>query len=135
MDPLVLVFDEPTTGQDYAGRYRLCEIALDLNRRGTTVIMITHDMDLVARYARRTVVLGLGRILLDGPTREVFARPEILRGTYLEPPQAARLAQALEPTLAPTGALSVDEVLAVLGRAPGVRAHAVAARPTPEPAA
>jgi energy-coupling factor transport system ATP-binding protein len=135
MDPLVLVFDEPTTGQDYAGRYRLCEIALDLNRRGTTVIMITHDMDLVARYARRTVVLGLGRILLDGPTREVFARPEILRQTYLEPPQAARLAQALEPTVAPTGALSVDELLAVLGRPPGVRAPAVAAAPTPEPAA
>jgi energy-coupling factor transport system ATP-binding protein len=118
MRPLVLVFDEPTTGQDYAGRYRLCEIALDLNRLGTTVIMITHDMDLVARYAARTVVLGLGRVLLDGSTRDVFARADVLRETYLEPPQAARLAQALEPSIGPSGALSVDELLAVLAPRP-----------------
>ncbi|HEY3524063.1 MAG TPA: energy-coupling factor transporter ATPase [Candidatus Limnocylindrales bacterium] len=130
MRPLVLVFDEPTTGQDYAGRYRLCEIALDLNRLGTTVIMITHDMDLVARYAPRTVVLGLGRVLLDGPTRDVFARPDVLRETYLEPPQAARLAQALEPSIGPTGALSVDELGAVIvspaGAAPAPVAEASA---------
>ncbi|HEU4673096.1 MAG TPA: energy-coupling factor transporter ATPase [Candidatus Limnocylindrales bacterium] len=114
MRPLVLVFDEPTTGQDYAGRYRLCEIARDLNGLGTTVIMITHDMDLVARYAPRTVVLGLGRVILDGPTRDAFARPDVLRETYLEPPQAARLAQELAPSIGPTSALSVDELLAAL---------------------
>ncbi len=114
MRPLVLVFDEPTTGQDYVGRYRLCEIARDLNALGTTVIMITHDMDLVARYAPRTVVLGLGRVLLDGPTREAFARPDVLRRTYLEPPQAARLAQALAPSAGTANALSVDELLAWL---------------------
>lgn len=115
MRPEVLVFDEPTTGQDYVGRYRLCEIARQLNERGTTVIMITHDMDLVARYARRAVVLGLGRVLADGPTRQVFRQPELLRRTFLQPPQAAQVAQALAARGVPATALSVDEVLAALG--------------------
>jgi energy-coupling factor transporter ATP-binding protein EcfA2 len=127
MRPLVLVFDEPTTGQDYAGRYRLCEIARDLNAIGTTVVMITHDMDLVARYAPRTVVLGLGRVLLDGPTRAVFAQPEVLRQTYLEPPQAARLAQALAPSIGPNAALSVDELRAILAPAAAMRGVAAEA--------
>jgi len=119
MRPEVLIFDEPTTGQDYVGRYRLCEIARQLNDRGTTVIMITHDMDLVARYARRAVVLGLGRVLADGPTREVFRQPELLRRTFLQPPQAAQVAQALAPRGVPAEALSVDELLAALGAGGG----------------
>lgn len=114
MRPEILVFDEPTTGQDHRGRYQLCEIAAQLNERGTTVIMITHDMDLVARYARRAVVLGLGRILFDGSTREAFSRPELLRETFLAPPQAAQLAQALAGRGLRPDLLSVAEVLAAL---------------------
>jgi energy-coupling factor transport system ATP-binding protein len=118
MRPEILVFDEPTTGQDYRGRYQLCEIAAELNSRGTTVIMITHDMDLVARYTWRAVVLGLGRVLFDGSTREAFSRPELLRETFLAPPQAAQLAQALSGRGVRPDLLSVTEVLAALR--PGV---------------
>lgn len=111
MGPEILIFDEPTTGQDYAGRYRLCEIAQQLNERGTTVIMITHDMDLVARFAARSVVLGLGRVLLDAPTREVFGQPELLRRTYLQPPQAALVSQALTAFGVRADCVSVAELL------------------------
>ena len=111
MGPEILIFDEPTTGQDYAGRYRLCEIAEQLNERGTTVIMITHDMDLVARFAARSVVLGLGRVLLDAPTREVFGQPELLRRTYLQPPQAALVSQALTAFGVRADCVSVAELL------------------------
>jgi energy-coupling factor transport system ATP-binding protein len=127
MRPEILVFDEPTTGQDYRGRYQLCEIARQLNEAGTTVVMITHDMDLVARYAHRAVVLGLGRVIFDGSTRDAFGRPDMLRETFLAPPQAAQLAQALAGSGVRRDALSVDEVLAAIriagpgdsGRGPG----------------
>jgi energy-coupling factor transport system ATP-binding protein len=118
MRPEILVFDEPTTGQDHRGRYQLCEIARGLNERGATVVMITHDMDLVARYATRSVVLGLGKVIFDGPTREAFAQPELIGQTYLAPPQAARLAQALSAHEVPGDLLSVDEVLAAIRPTP-----------------
>ena len=118
MRPEVLVFDEPTTGQDHRGRYQLCEIARGLNERGTTVVMITHDMDLVAQYASRAVVLGMGRVIFDGPTREAFARPDLLRQTFLAPPQAAQLAQAVDAI--PDDLLSVAEVLDVIRPRSGV---------------
>ncbi|MHA1838796.1 MAG: energy-coupling factor ABC transporter ATP-binding protein, partial [Candidatus Ranarchaeia archaeon] len=96
MEPEILVFDEPTTGQDYAGRYEIGEIARQLNEKeGRTVIMITHDMDLVAKYAKRVVVFGKAQILLDGPTKEVFSKIDVLKETFLEPPQMTMLASQL----------------------------------------
>jgi energy-coupling factor transport system ATP-binding protein len=128
MRPEILVFDEPTTGQDHRGRYQLCEIAREMNERGTTVVMITHDMDLVARFARRSVVLGLGKVLFDGPTREAFARPDLIGQTFLAPPQAARVAQALSDVGVPNDLLSVSEVLATIQPLTTVPAGPEAAR-------
>lgn len=113
MEPQVLIFDEPTTGQDYKGRYELVEIARQLNEQGTTVIMVTHDMDLVAKYAERVFVLGQGRLLLEGPTAEVFNQREILASTYLTPPQISLLAQNLTKYHVPPTALTVDELYEV----------------------
>jgi energy-coupling factor transport system ATP-binding protein len=113
MEPQVLIFDEPTTGQDYRGRYELVEIARQLNEQGTTVIMVTHDMDLVAKYTQRVFVLGEGRLLLEGPTAEVFNQREILASTYLAPPQISLLAQNLRRFGVPPTVLSVDEMCQV----------------------
>jgi energy-coupling factor transport system ATP-binding protein len=112
MQPQVLIFDEPTTGQDYKGRYALADIARRLNEAGTTVVMITHDMDLIAEYAERVVVMGNARVLLDGPTREVFQERELLAQTFITPPQVTRLAQALEEVGIPPGVLTTDEFCA-----------------------
>jgi energy-coupling factor transport system ATP-binding protein len=67
-------------------------------------------MRIVAQYAQRTVVLGQGRVLLDGPTRQVFAQPEVLRQTFVEPPQITQLGQALNDHGLPRDALSVEEM-------------------------
>jgi energy-coupling factor transporter ATP-binding protein EcfA2 len=114
MHPEVLIFDEPTTGQDYRGRYELADIARQLNRSGTTVIMITHDMDLVAEYTARLVVMGEGRILLDGPTPEVFQAADLLAQTFIAPPQAAQLAQGLSSHGVPPGVLTTRELCNLL---------------------
>jgi energy-coupling factor transport system ATP-binding protein len=67
-------------------------------------------MPIVAQYAERTVVLGQGRVLLDGSTREVFSQPETLKQTFVEPPQITRLGQALATEGVPKDVLTVEEM-------------------------
>jgi energy-coupling factor transport system ATP-binding protein len=106
MKPDVMVLDEPTTGIDWNGSLQLMDSVTELNKQGHTIVTITHSMRVVAQYAHRTVVLANGKVILDGPTREVFAQPEILKTTFLAPPQITCLAQdlGLDPKT-----LSVDE--------------------------
>jgi energy-coupling factor transport system ATP-binding protein len=91
MKPEVLVIDEPTTGQDYKQSQEIMSLFVDLNNSGTTVLAVTHDMRLVASYASRTVVMGLGMILLDDVTENVFRQVDILQETHLRPPQITTL--------------------------------------------
>jgi energy-coupling factor transport system ATP-binding protein len=96
LDPQVLILDEPTTAQDHRGRYQLAEISRRICvESGRTILMITHDMDLIAHYAERLIVLWNGKIILDAPTSEAFARREILAQTFLRPPVAAEIAANL----------------------------------------
>jgi energy-coupling factor transport system ATP-binding protein len=112
MHPEILIFDEPTTGQDYKGRYQLCDLALTLNERfGATIIMISHDMSLIARYCQRTIIMGKANLLLDAPTRDAFMAADILESTFLSPPPIASLAQKLESHGMPSDILTVEEFL------------------------
>jgi len=95
MKPEIIIFDEPTTGQDYQGARYILEISRQLHEMGKTVIVITHHLYLMPNYAERVVVMGKGTILLDAPIREAFHELDLLASTYLTPPQAVLLAQAL----------------------------------------
>jgi energy-coupling factor transporter ATP-binding protein EcfA2 len=119
LGPEVLILDEPTTAQDHRGRYQLAELARQFHEEGGTVLMITHDVDLIARYAQRLIVLHEGRVLLDGPTAEVFARVEELRKSFVVPPVAAQLAQALAPLGMPAHVMTLEELSRALTPAEG----------------
>jgi energy-coupling factor transport system ATP-binding protein len=93
--PDVLIVDEPTTGQDPARSREIMDLLAELNAEGTTVLVITHVMELVAEYARRVLVLHNGRLLLEGAPRDVFARPDLLAVTRVSPPPVTRLALEL----------------------------------------
>jgi energy-coupling factor transport system ATP-binding protein len=108
MNTDVIVVDEPTTGQDPKMRREIMDLMKRLNDLGKTIIVITHDMNLVAEYIPRTVVMKDGKILIEGPTRQVFQRPEILIQAYLKPPQITELAQKI-PGL-PRDALTINEL-------------------------
>lgn len=95
MGTSAVIFDEPTIAQDYAGVRRLGQIVDELTAAGRTVIVISHDMDFVARHCHRVVVFSRGRVLADGDAASVFSRPDILQQAALEAPQIARLAHAL----------------------------------------
>lgn len=89
----ILVLDEPTTGQDYSEGLEIMEIVKELNMQGITAIMVTHDMELVALYAKRVIVIQSGMIIEDGQTKEILSREESLAQSNLTPPQAFLLAK------------------------------------------
>ncbi|MHA1617481.1 MAG: ABC transporter ATP-binding protein [Candidatus Njordarchaeales archaeon] len=113
MRPKILIADEPTTGQDFGSRKKYLELLEELNRRGTTIIVVSHDMDLIARYAKRVIVLKQGRVLFDGPTRVVFSREDILAETHIEPPYITRIGNKLRDFGVPT-VLTIEELILVL---------------------
>jgi len=96
MRPKVLIVDEPTTGQDYAMSKEIMDILLELNNSGTTIIVITHDMRLVAEYCRRTVVMKNGKIIFDGRPEELFENDRIMKESSLVAPQAVRISKKLK---------------------------------------
>ena len=96
MGPRVLILDEPTAGLDPAGRESLLENILNYRREtGCTVVLISHSMDDVARFADRLVVFDRGRIAMDGTPAEVFDRAAELKGMGLTVPAATEIALAL----------------------------------------
>jgi energy-coupling factor transport system ATP-binding protein len=118
--PQVIVVDEPTTGQDYRQSIDVMEFLTGLWRhRGHTIIIVTHEMPIVAAYAERVIALCRGRVLADGPTREVFAQPDLLAQTFVKPPQVTRLARAWAGTGVRADALTVDELVDEVVRVAG----------------
>ena len=95
VEPEVLVLDEPTTGQDYVECVEIMNIVRDANKSGTTVLMVSHDMEVVLDYADRTLLMLDGRIIDDGRTRNVLRRKAALERTGLKPPQIIELALTL----------------------------------------
>jgi energy-coupling factor transport system ATP-binding protein len=106
--PEVLILDEPTTGLDYAEQKRMMGLVRDLNEAGSTIIIVTHTMWVVAEYAHRAAVVRDGHITLHGNVREVFAREEELREAALRPPHIVSFSNSLG-----FPALSVEELTCI----------------------
>jgi energy-coupling factor transporter ATP-binding protein EcfA2 len=95
MQPEIIVVDEPTTGLDYHMVSSIMQLMRDLHSRGKTILIITHDMRLVADYCRRAVVIQAGHTVFTGTPRELFSSPEVLEASALRVPQAMSLSCAL----------------------------------------
>lgn len=99
MDPEILILDEPTAGLDPLAKEHLLSRIYDYNRqRGKTVILISHSMEDIARYADKVAVLNEGRLVRFDSTRKVFARAESLKEIGLRPPQVTSIMSALRET-------------------------------------
>ncbi len=94
--PEIIIVDEPTTGQDYRMSREMMDILTELNQSGSTVIVITHDMSLVAEYTRRAIVMKNGIIIFDGTPEELFQNDEIMSQSSLEAPQSVRVSRKLK---------------------------------------
>lgn len=116
--PKVIIVDEPTTGQDARQSIEIMDFLVELHEKhGHTVIIVTHDMDIVARYAKRIVAMADARIMGDGAPIDIFSNSDVLKATYIEPPQVTRLAMGLADRGVSPRVLSADALLAELDRA------------------
>lgn len=93
MNPNVLVFDEPTCGQDVEGNLRLKSIIQKLWEDGKICVAISHDMKFVVENFKRVIVMCKGRVLLDDDTEKVFSQPERLKESFVSPPPITKVAQ------------------------------------------
>ncbi len=114
LNPKVLVVDEPTTGQDYARAKVVMELCKKLNEEGRTIIIVSHNMDLIAEYCRYIYVMKEGDLLTEGTPKSVFSHPEVLIETSIVPPQITRLFQQAGEEM-PRDILTVGEALDFLG--------------------
>lgn len=114
MEPEYLILDEPAAGLDAPGKRTLFALLKKLNEEhGITIVLVSHNMDEVARYAHRVIAMAEGRIRLDGTPQEVFSRKETLEAIGLTRPQSVAFYQELVGDDAAAGALPLDsEVLA-----------------------
>lgn len=87
MEPPVVVLDEPTTGLDFRECAKVMNVIAELNARGTTVIMVCHDMEVVADCAKRVIAMTAGQVVADGETFAVLRDRDVLARTHLLPPQ------------------------------------------------
>ena len=113
LKPEILIVDEPMTGQDWKQAFELMELFKKLNKEEkTTIIVITHNMRIVAEYAQRVIIMTQGMKLYDGPVRKVFIEDPILEKAFLKPPMITQFAKKLHPEYGfPKNILSVNEML------------------------
>lgn len=100
MGPKLLILDEPTAGQDYRHYTEIMEFLRSLNRRGTTIVMVTHDMHLMLEYTTHAIVLSDGKVVADRSCVEVLTDPEVCRAANLRVTSLYELAKkvGLPPT-------------------------------------
>ena len=96
MQPEVLVLDEPTAGLDPKARDRVLSLLKELNRsRALTVVIVSHSMEDIAKYADRMIVLGDGKLKFSGAPKDIFQRGDEIEKLGLAIPPAASVAQRL----------------------------------------
>ena len=94
-EPELLILDEPTTGLDYRECMHIMDCISEINRKGATVLMISHDMEIVQDFAKDVMVLNDGVLLAHGSTKEIIRERELLARASLLPPQITDLALVL----------------------------------------
>ena len=116
VEPEVLILDEPTTGLDYLECCHIMDRIRRMNEeQQVTVIMVCHDMEVVLDYATRALVMSGGKLLADGPVKEVFRNTELMEKASILPPQmiglSLRLGEGFEQAATPDE--MADAVLAL----------------------
>lgn len=113
LEPELVILDEPTSGLDYRECMTVMETVRRMADRGSAVIMVCHDMEVVSDFAERLVVMADGEIAAAGPTHDLFADKSLMKRASMRPPQVVELANELARTVSPRF-LGLYEVLDVV---------------------
>jgi energy-coupling factor transporter ATP-binding protein EcfA2 len=112
LEPKLLILDEPTYGLDEGNLLNMIHFLFDqLQKKGVTIVFITHDLRLVAEYSQRVIVLYEGEKLYDGKPAELFNHDRLMKQTELIPPPISELVQALREKgyALPAGTITLDQ--------------------------
>lgn len=126
LEPACIVLDEPTTGLDFRECAKVMDAISAMHAAGTTVIMVCHDMEVVADYAKRVIAMTAGTVVADGPTFEMLRDPLVLERAHLLAPQMVQVSSGLvaaRPGLAalPVGcANTLPEMVAAVAESRGI---------------
>ena len=113
-DPEIVVLDEPTIGQDYAQKERLIHFLMQLRTQGKTTIIVTHDVEFVAECKPRIVLMAKGKIIADGPIKEIITNEYALKKASVAPPEITKIFSLLKDRGFPRDILEVDEAIKLL---------------------
>ena len=111
LEPEVLVLDEPTAGLDPLGQWEILQMFMDLQKQeGLSLILVTHQMDDVARYADQVVVLEKGQVIKVATPTEIFSQPDWLEDKQLDLPHSLLFLNQLNKRLDQTND-HIDELV------------------------
>ncbi|MBP2143737.1 cobalt/nickel transport system ATP-binding protein [Methanococcus voltae] len=96
MKPEIIVLDEPTAGLDPLGASQIMRLLYELNKQGITIIISTHDVDLVPVYANKVYLISDGKIIKNGTPKEIFNDTEAIRNSKLRLPRISHLLEILK---------------------------------------
>lgn len=91
MKPKILIFDEPTAGLDPEGSYEILKLFDQLSKEGTTIIIVTHDLDHVLEHTKRLIFIRKGKIIKDGPTLDILSDEKLLIENKMSIPKIINL--------------------------------------------
>lgn len=117
MEPSILILDEPTAGLDPEGSFEILQEIEKIHQKdGITIILVSHNMEDIARFAKRVIVMDGGNIRFDGTPKEVFREIDALEEMGLAVPQVTYLIRALKERgcHVPEGVTTVEEAVAAL---------------------
>ena len=98
-NPDVLVLDEPTVGLDPLAKKELIKLLSDIHKQGKSIIIVTHDMEVASRLAKRAIVLDESKIVFDGDINELFKNEKLLQEHSLELPEIVTILKELKDKL------------------------------------
>ncbi len=116
MDPEIIIVDEPTTGQDLYQSYQIMNYLQEENKKGKTVIIITHHLRFISQFVPRVVILYYGNKIFDGTTRDAFANFEIMQKSMIDPPEISKLSYLLRQNGFPAELLNYKEYIEFLSK-------------------
>ncbi len=127
MEPKVLVLDEPAAGLDPKGRDDILSYVTDMHRSGMTVILVSHNMEDVARLCQRLLVLNKGRLVADGTPRSIFSKADFIAEVGLRAPDVVSLMEKLKSRgwHVRTDVVNAEEAFLEISRELGSKAEGV----------
>ena len=96
MRPKIMVLDEPTSGLDPRGASQIMKLLYQLNENGITILISTHDVDLVPLYSSKVYIMSGGQIIKEGKPQEIFKDVKTIRDANLRLPRIAHLCEILQ---------------------------------------